>query len=60
MPNSVGNRLSRHQLDLVQNLAAQNVPGPTIAAIVDSMLADPNYNPTTREPEVAPAYREVK
>jgi len=45
---------------MVQNLAAQNVPGPTIAAIVDSMLADPNYDPTPRQPEAAPAYRDVK
>ena len=38
MPSSVEERLSGPELDLVRNLIAQNVPGPTIAAIVDSMV----------------------
>ena len=53
VPGNVGTRLSAQQLDTVQNLITQNVPGPTIAAIVDSMLADP----TPRQVDAAPAYQ---
>jgi len=53
LPRSVETRLSAQQLDTIQNLITQNVPGPTIVAIVDSMLADP----TPRQVDAAPAYQ---